>query len=217
MSTKPGTNALNLRQAAALVALAATWSAMLLFGRGELDRRVAQALYAGGHPALVLAARVFTAIGEPTTVVIAGLVVAAFFWVRGHGRSALTALVVILGGRALAEAQKYLVARPRPELEPHLAIVKTASFPSGHAANSMILCLAFALMMAGDTRRRSLAVVAALLLSFLIGLSRVMLGVHWPSDVLGGWTFGMLWVLVTLKPAARLFRAGSEGKGPPAS
>jgi undecaprenyl-diphosphatase len=44
----------------------------------------------------------------------------------------------------------------------------------------------------------------------LIGTSRVMLGVHWPSDVIGGWAFGMLWVLLTLRPAERLLRANSE-------
>ena len=58
------------------------------------------------------------------------------------------------------------------------------------------------------------AVVGAVLLSLLIGTSRVMLGVHWPSDVIGGWAFGMLWVLLTLKPAERLlrreFRNGTE-------
>jgi undecaprenyl-diphosphatase len=48
------------------------------------------------------------------------------------------------------------------------------------------------------------------LLSLLIGLSRVMLGVHWPSDVVGGWSFGLLWVLLTLKPAERLLRANSR-------
>jgi undecaprenyl-diphosphatase len=120
--------------------------------------------------------------------------------------------LLILAGRGLAEAQKYWVARPRPDLEPHLAIVKTSSFPSGHAANSMILCLTLALALASDTRRRYLALCAALLISFLIGLSRVMLGVHWPSDVIGGWAFGMLWVLLTLRPAERLFRSSPEAK-----
>lgn len=210
MSSTPERNAAKLLHAAALVALAAIWLAMLLLGRGELDRSVAQALYAGGHPALVLAARVLTAIGEPTVVILVGILVAGWLWLRSRARLALALILVILIGRGLAEVQKYWVARPRPDLEPQLAIVKTASFPSGHAANSMILCLALALALASDARRRYFAVCAALLLSFFIGLSRVMLGVHWPSDVIGGWTFGMLWVLLTLRPAERLFRSSPE-------
>ena len=54
------------------------------------------------------------------------------------------------------------------------------------------------------------AAAGAIFLSLLIGVSRVMLGVHWPSDVIGGWAFGLLWVLVTLRPAERLLRSDSE-------
>jgi undecaprenyl-diphosphatase len=54
------------------------------------------------------------------------------------------------------------------------------------------------------------AAAAAVVLSLLIGTSRVMLGVHWPSDVIGGWAFGMLWVLLTLRPAERLFGGDSR-------
>ena len=106
--------------------------------------------------------------------------------------------------------QKYWIARARPDLEPHLVVVKTSSFPSGHATSSMIFYLTLALVL---DRRHALAsrrgVAAAILLSLLIGISRVMLGVHWPSDVIGGWAFGLLWVLLTLRPAERLFRADS--------
>jgi undecaprenyl-diphosphatase len=82
-------------------------------------------------------------------------------------------------------------------------VVKTSSFPSGHATSSMIFYLTVALALTGGTRWHRTAVAGAVLLSLLIGTSRVMLGVHWPSDVIGGWAFGLLWVLLTLKLAGR--------------
>ena len=190
--------------------LACVWLAMLLRGRGPVDRSVYETLYAGGRPVLIFVARVFTFLGEPTVLVGAGMLVAAWLWWAGRARFALGLLLVVLIGRGLTEAQKYWIARARPTFEPHLVIVKTSSFPSGHATGSMIFYLTLALALAPPGWRRS-AAGCAILLSLLIGLSRIMLGVHWPSDVIGGWSFGLLWVLVTLRPAERLFRSDSRG------
>jgi undecaprenyl-diphosphatase len=192
-----------------VVVLAGLWLAMLLGGGGPLDRALYQALYAGGDPALVAAARLFTALGEPALLIAAGFVVAGLLWWRARGRLALVLLSVILVGRALAEVQKYSIARARPDLEPHLVLVKTSSFPSGHATSSMIFFLALALALTARSRWHRAAAGAAVTLSFLVGTSRVMLGVHWPSDVVGGWAFGALWVMLTLPLAERLFRAHS--------
>jgi len=74
----------------------------------------------------------------------------------------------------------------------------------------MIFYLALAIALTTGTRWHRTAAAAAVALSLLIGTSRVMLGVHWPSDVIGGWAFGMLWVLLTLRPAGRLLRADSR-------
>lgn len=200
------------RAALAYVALACVWLAMLLLGGGAVDRGIAEAVYAGSNPTLVAAARVFTALGEPTVLVAGGFIVAAALWWIGRGRFALGLLLVILIGRGLTEAQKYWIARARPEVEPHLVVVKTSSFPSGHSASSMIFYLVLALALAGHTRWRFAAAAGALLVAFLTGLSRVMLGVHWPSDVIGGWSFGMLWVLLTLPTAERLF--GGDSRAP---
>lgn len=202
--------AARLRRSIAAAALACTWIIMLLLGGGTLDRNIYEAVYAGGHPALLIIARIFTALGEPTVLVGAGFLIALWLWWRGRERFALMLLLVILGGRGITEVEKLAVARPRPNLEAHLTIVKTWSFPSGHATSSMIFYLTLALAFAAGTRWLRPASVAAVLLSLLIGISRVMLGVHWPSDVIGGWAFGMLWVLVTLRPAERLFRLDSH-------
>jgi membrane-associated phospholipid phosphatase len=85
-----------------------------------------------------------------------------------------------------------------------LAQVHYQSFPSGHAANSMIVYLGLSLLAADDPEHRRWAVAAALLLTFLIGLSRPMLGVHWPSDVVAGWSFGALWLLLVLAIGERI-------------
>ena len=198
------------RFVATILVLAAIWLAMLLTGGGWLDRSVYEALYAGHRPALIAATRVFTALGEPTVLVTAGFLVAGWIWWRRHPHLALAILLIVLVGRGLGEAQKYWIARARPDLEPHLVIVKTSSFPSGHATSSMIFYLTVALALTMETRWHRPTAAAAILLSLLIGTSRVMLGVHWPSDVIGGWAFGLLWVLLTLRLAGRLVRADSE-------
>lgn len=192
---------------AQIVALAAIWLAMLLLGTGRMDRAIYERLYAGHRPMLLAIARGFTALGEPTVLIAACVLCALWLWYAGRGRLGLTLLLIALIGRGLSEVQKYWVARARPDLQPHLVIVKTQSFPSGHATSSMVFYLALALALTTHSRWRREAVVGAVVLSLLIGTSRVMLGVHWPSDVIGGWSFGMLWVLLTLGPAERLLRA----------
>jgi undecaprenyl-diphosphatase len=210
MTGEPRRSQLHWRLVAGWIVLACIWLAMLLLGRGALDRRIYEALYAGGRPALVTIARIFTALGEPTVLVGAGFLVAGWLWWNGRARFALMLLAVILVGRGITEVEKLAVARPRPELEPHLAIVRTWSFPSGHATSSMIFYLTLALALGAGKPWQRIAAAAAVLLSLLIGVSRVMLGVHWPSDVVGGWAFGLLWVLLTLGPAQRLFRLDSR-------
>ena len=210
MVRRRGFRAARTWYAVTLVALAATWLAMLVFGGGPIDRELYELLYAGGRPTLIAIARVFTALGEPTVLIAAGFLVAAWLWFRGRGRFALALLVVILLGRGLSEVQKFWIARARPDFEPHLVVVKTSSFPSGHATSSMIFYLTLGLALAGKSDWRWVAAAAAILLSLLIGASRVMLGVHWPSDVVGGWSFGILWVLLTLRRTERLFDPDSR-------
>ena len=149
---------------------------------------------------LILIARFFTALGEPT-VLIAASACLPFGCGFAEAVARLALLLITMTGRALSEVQKYWIARARPDLEPHLVVVKTNSFPSGHAASSMIFYVTLAVVLAAGSPLEPRETVAAMLLSLLIGISRVMLGVHWPSDVVGGWAFGLLWVLLTLKPA----------------
>ena len=182
---------------------------MLVWGGGSLDRAIYEALYAGNRPVVLAVARFFTALGEPTVLIGAGVVCAVWLWIAGHRRLPLVLVAIVAIGRGLSEAQKYWIARARPAIEPHLVVVKTSSFPSGHATSSMIFYLVLALVLTAGTRWHRVAAAVAILLSLLIGTSRVMLGVHWPSDVIGGWAFGLLWVLLTLRLSERLLQSDS--------
>jgi undecaprenyl-diphosphatase len=188
----------------AVVLLALLWFAMLTLGMGPADHWLLADLYAGRRPGLVTVARILSALGEP--VVLIGLALAFAGWLsyERRGRYGLVVIVVTLVGRGLAELQKYGIERFRPEDEVHLVPVSTPSFPSGHATSSMIVYLTLALVLASESRWKWPAVAGALVLSFCIGLSRLMLGVHWPTDVVGGWAFGLLWVLLALPIAQRL-------------
>lgn len=104
-------------------------------------------------------------------------------------RRALWLLWVTVGGTLLNLSLKQVFAAPRPDLLPHLDLVRSYGFPSGHAAGNMIFFGALA-MLAG---RRSAYVGMGLAIA-LIGISRVWLGVHWPSDVLAGWIEGLGWL-----------------------
>ena len=196
----------SLRVAIAAAVLAILWFEMLTLGTGGADDDILRAIYAGGEPLAVAIARSVTFLGNwqfgiPSVVV--GIAVLALL---GRRRAAVAAFLVIAVGRLLVEAQKYAIARLRPVDEVHLVPVSSPSFPSGHAANSMIVCLTFAIVFFSHTRWKHLALAVALLLSFSIGFTRLMLGVHWPTDVIGGWSFGLLWVLVALPAAERLAR-----------
>src|SRR6478735_785812 len=176
----------------ALIALVVIWLLMLLWGGGPLDRAIYEAVYVGNSPALVPIARVFTALGEPTVLIAASFVVALGLWLRGHRHLPLVFIAITMFGRAISELQKYWIARPRPDLETHLVVVKTSAVPSGHANSSMVFFLTLALALTADTRWQRTAVIGAIGLSILVGVSRVMLG--------------MLWVLVTLRLAGRFIR-----------
>ena len=117
---------------------------------------------------------------------------------------------IVLGGRLVVELLKLLVDRPRPAFGPYPVGVSSLSFPSAHSANSMITFLAIALVVL-PARYRVMAVTAAVTLSGVVGATRPFLGVHWPSDVIGGWAFGIAWV-VSLAIASDYWRASRANR-----
>lgn len=131
-------------------------------------------------------------------------------WLAGRRRDAGWFLGGVIGAFVIGSVMKHLIARPRPELVPHAAYTFTASFPSGNTLMATVvwLLLAFALADAvGKRSVRDLAVAGALLIALLVGVGRVYLGVHWPSDVVEAWGIGIAWVW--------LLRAGLAWRGRP--
>ena len=127
--------------------------------------------------------------------------------------AALTVLVAVSSGVLLSQTMKWAYARPRPELVPHGAEVYTASFPSGHSMMSAIVYLTLGALLARTQSDQGVKVYilsVAVILTVLVGTSRVYLGVHWPTDVLAGWALGGVWALVVLAGDAL---AAGEGAG----
>lgn len=133
--------------------------------------------------------------GYPILILVALLVVIALL-LLGKQSAALFLVASLVGGAVLSSGLKELFSRPRPDLVDHLDRTFTNSFPSAHAMVSMLALLTLAAVASRFVPRRAFsiyAVGAAVLISILIGASRVYLGVHWPSDVVAGWALGVGW------------------------
>jgi undecaprenyl-diphosphatase len=193
----------------ALILTGSVWlTALLLGGSGwEFDESYRRALYAGTDATLARNAVLLSYLGRGTVLIPLALLAALFLYFRRRIRAALL-LIMVFGGRLLVELQKIIVDRDRPGLDEHLEAVSSMSFPSGHSANAMITFVAIALLVPVKQRNRAISVGLGLALALQAGWSRVALGVHWPSDVIGGWAFGLLWITICM----RLASARPEGE-----
>ncbi len=148
---------------------------------------------------MVGAALDITSLGSATVLGLTVFAVAGFLLLQGLWRRALFVIVASFGGWFLNGALKQLFQRPRPDVVPHLRDVMSMSFPSGHALQSAVVYLTLgALSMHIAERRltRFYCMTIAMLATALVGLSRLYLGVHYPTDVLAGWLIGLSWALL---------------------
>ena len=139
-----------------------------------------------------------TALGSVGILTAMTLSVAGFLWLQGNRRSMWLMLVAVGGGQLLSSLAKLGFDRPRPDLVPHGTLVYTTSFPSGHSMMAAVTYLTLATMVARVQPTRALkayVLALAILVTVAVGVSRVYLGVHWPTDVLAGWTAGAAWAL----------------------
>jgi undecaprenyl-diphosphatase len=150
---------------------------------------------------LARSARLLTELGGWIPLTVAGLAAFVALTFKRRRRAALL-LFMLFGGRMLVELQKLVIAAPRPPASGFLAPAESLGFPSAHAANSMITLLGIALLVPVVQRRRNMAVAIGVTVALLIGLSRIVLGVHWPSDVIGGWAFALFWVMLCIHLAS---------------
>ncbi|WP_417721832.1 phosphatase PAP2 family protein [Salipiger sp.] len=211
-----------------LIALAAIAGAVWAFVglasemvEGDLhafDEAVLLALREPGDPAnpiggsqVEVAMRDLTALGGVTVLTLISLAVMVYLLLRRQRASVALLAVAILGGQGISHLAKSAFSRPRPDLVPHGVEVATASFPSGHSMMAAVTYLTLAVMLARvETRMRIRAfyISVAAILAVLVGVSRVYLGVHWPSDVLAGWSLGAAWALGVWLVAQTLGRGG---------
>ena len=154
------------------------------------------------------AVRDITALGSTTVLVLITTAAILYLLLISRPATALFVFVAIAGGQVLSSLLKLEVDRPRPDLVSHLVTETSLSFPSGHAMLSAVTYLTLGSLAARflpDHRTKIFVLCLAVLVTVLVGTSRVYLGVHWPSDVLAGWCAGFAWAMLCWL-AARLLQ-----------
>jgi len=187
---------------AAIVFLAVAGSVM----EGDtqrIDEAIVQGFRRADDPALPIgppwareAGIDITALGSMSVLLLLVVAVSGFLWIQRQKRLMGLLLISTAGGFAINAAMKAIFARPRPSVVPHLREVFTPSFPSGHAALSAIVYLTIGVLLFEVVKGRTARLYClgiAMAATGLVGLSRVYLGVHYPSDVLAGWATGIAW------------------------
>ncbi|NUQ61661.1 MAG: phosphatase PAP2 family protein [Pirellulales bacterium] len=157
-------------------------------------------------------ARDITALGGTGVLVLVTAAVAGYLWLDRRFGALWLVVLATLSGTALAYGLKSTFNRPRPELVPHLAETFTSSFPSGHSMLSAVVYLTLGALLAQLARAKRLkayVLSVAVLLTGLVGFTRVYLGVHYPTDVVAGWSAGLFWAVVCLLIARYLQRRGA--------
>ncbi|MFP2900291.1 phosphatase PAP2 family protein [Corallococcus sp. 4LFB] len=182
----------------------------------DIDERIVRSLRRPEDPAmprgpwwLAETARDVTSLGGFPVLSLLTMAVCGFLLVARRYRTSLFVLGAIVGGWLLNALLKNLFHRPRPSVVPHLTETLSTSFPSGHAMLSAITYLTLGALLAQFAEHRRVKVYllsVALVLSVLVGCTRVYLGVHYPTDVLGGWVAGLAWALFVTVAARTVHR-----------
>lgn len=137
-----------------------------------------------------------TALGGPTVTWLVILSVTGYLLLEAKYRDALVVFITSASGDLVNHAIKNVFSRARPTVVPHLRDAFASSFPSGHSMESAIVYLTLAAVVMRIVKGRitkAYCLGLAILITFLVGVSRVFLGVHYPTDVIGGWIIGLFW------------------------
>ncbi len=194
------------------------WSEVAEGDARAIDAAILLALRVPGHPNIPIGPVwlkqgmiELSGLGGFTFLSLLIVTACGYLLIKGARARALLLATATLSGGGAVLALKGLFGRPRPDLVDHLVPAQFMSFPSGHAANAAIVYLtiaALAIDVESSLRARTYILSVAMALTILIGLSRLYLGVHWPSDVAAGWALGAAWALSWRLAASRL-RSGS--------
>jgi len=183
----------------------------------QLLRNPADPSTAIGPGWLSTASRDITALGDMAILMFIVLVVAGFLALARRWRTAVFVLAATVSGSVMAGILKHVFERNRPTFASSDVYIATSSFPSGHAMMSAVVYLTLAALLArliSDVRLKAYVLGVALVVTLLIGLSRIYLGVHWPSDVAAGWAIGAAWALAWWI-LAQIFLGPEKPIGPP--
>jgi undecaprenyl-diphosphatase len=185
---------------------------------GRIDHAILYGLRQAGDPHtpigphwLHLAAADITAFGSVTGLTVLVALIAGFFAAFRRYREAMILIAAPASGSLVSQALKHFFGRERPPAVLHSVEVMNPSFPSGHAMLSAVVYLTLAVLIArfSDRKRvKAYSLFAGVAMTLMVGSSRVYLGVHWPSDVLAGWSLGAAWALAWWLAAWALERFG---------
>ena len=197
---------------AALIVVAGAWAFIALAdevregGTQRFDDWALRALRRPDNPAVPIGpawlpevGRDITALGGVAVLTLVTLSVAGYLLMAKKYHAMWLCLIATFTGLLVSSTLKHLINRDRPELVPHLSHVYTSSFPSGHSMLSAVVYLTLGSLLARLSPGWGVKIyfiTVAMTLTFLIGLSRVYMGVHYPTDVLAGWTAGLVWAIL---------------------
>jgi len=186
------------------------------------DSAVVMALRSDANPSDPLgpmwfegAVRDITSLGSNAVLAVVTLATVGFLALSGARGAALHVLVSVGSGAIVMQVLKEVFGRVRPDVVPHAVSELTRSFPSGHATLAAVTYLTLGALVARVQPKPALKIYVlfvAILLTLLVGLSRVYLGVHWPTDVLAGWCLGSAWAIACWLVAVQLQRKGKIEK-----
>jgi len=190
------------------------------------DRFIILSLRDPAHPSVPFGpawlqevARDVTSLGSIVVLAIITFAAVGYLLLARKQAAAWLMLIAVFGGVALNDLLKAAFARPRPDIVTHAVRVFTTSFPSGHASLSAITYLTVGALLAQSQSSRKVSIYFMALAAFLtviVGTTRIYLGVHYPTDVLGGWCIGAAWAMACWIVAARPQATGRIGlTGPP--
>lgn len=158
--------------------------------------------------------RDITALGGYAFLIILLTGVCGFLGLAGRRQMLVFLLISVVGAYLAMMGMKSYYERPRPEIVTHFSHVETSSFPSGHSMMSMVIFLTLGALLARISKRKRLKIFCvsfAVILSLLVGCSRMYVGVHYPTDVLAGWSVGVVWATLSCLGTSWLERRGVIG------
>jgi undecaprenyl-diphosphatase len=193
-----------------------------VFGAERLETLLIRSLRSLGNPDRMIgppiveeSMRDFTALGGYAVLIMVSICFSIFALVELSRETFRFFVVTVVGGFFLNVLLKSLVQRDRPAIVPHLSLVEgSTSFPSAHATMSVVVFVTIGLVLSTRTRDRHLQRLFSIFpvwLSFVIGVSRVCMGVHYPTDILGGWALGLLWTWAAFRVRLRILQGAAGG------